>query len=227
MRLSIIIPAYNEERTVAEILYKINNTALPVEKEVIVVDDGSTDNTRDKLREAKNIIVLEHKKNTGKGAAIATALKYATGDFVIIQDADLEYDPKDYIKLLSPAMEGKAEVVYGSRNLGGKANKHSYFLYYLGGVLLSKLANLLYGTNITDEATCYKLFKKQVLDNLQLRYNRFEFCPEVTAKIARKGIEILEVPISYYPRKKNEGKKINAMDGFKAMWILLKYRFTE
>jgi dolichol-phosphate mannosyltransferase len=227
MRLSIIIPAYNEERTLAEIINKINDTTLPVEKEIIVVDDCSTDGTRDKLKDVKNIIVLEHKKNTGKGAAIATGLKCATGDFVIIQDADLEYDPKDYVSLLSPVMEGKAEVVYGSRNLGGKKNKHSYFLYYLGGVLLSKLTNLLYGTHITDEATCYKLFKKEVLDNLQLKYKRFEFCPEVTAKIAKKGIDIMEVPISYYPRKKSEGKKINAMDGFKAMWVLFKYRFTE
>ena len=161
----------------------------------------------------------------GKGHAVRTALEHSQGDIIIIQDADLEYHPKDYRKLIEPIIDGKTEVVYGSRLLGKSEPKISYMSFYLGGIFLSKLTNLLYRTNITDESTCYKVFKREVIKNLDLKCERFEFCPEVTAKISKKGVKILEVPISYTPRKKEEGKKIRWIDGLIAIWTLVKYRF--
>jgi glycosyltransferase involved in cell wall biosynthesis len=163
----------------------------------------------------------------GKGYAIRTGLNYVTGDMVIIQDADLEYDPEDYKNLIIPIMAGKAKVVYGSRNLGRGKHEKSYFSFYIGGIFLSKMANFLYRLNITDEATCYKTFRTDVIKGINLKCKRFEFCPEITAKIAKKGIKILEIPISYHPRKKSEGKKINWKDGVEAIWTLIRYRFND
>jgi glycosyltransferase involved in cell wall biosynthesis len=227
MKLSIIIPAYNEEKTILKILGRIDKVKLPWEKEVIIVDDASTDKTREILKNIKDKKVVYHNKNMGKGHAIRTALEHSHGDIIIIQDADLEYYPKDYRKLIKPIIEGKAEVVYGSRLLGKSKPKISYMSFYLGGIFLSKLANLLYRTTITDESTCYKVFKKEAIKNLDLKCERFEFCPEVTAKLSRKGVKILEVPISYTPRKKEEGKKIRGIDGLVAIWTLVKYRFKR
>ncbi len=212
MKLSIIIPVYNERKTILEILKRVekaNLSDLCVEKEIIIVDDNSTDGTREILKKlkGKNYKIIYHERNKGKGACIKTALKKVTGDYVIIQDADLEYDPEDYRKILECAMKENAQVVYGSRILNPK-NKKSSFIYYLGGRIISFLTNLLYKTKITDEATGYKLFKTELIKSLNLESDGFEFCPEVTAKIAKRKIKIYEVPINYYPRSKKEGKKI-------------------
>jgi glycosyltransferase involved in cell wall biosynthesis len=193
--------------------------------EVIIVDDGSTDGTYEAaVAAAKHgTKVLKHEKNSGKGTAIRTALAAATGDVVIIQDADLEYDPADYGLLLKPIEEGKAEVVYGSRLM--KSGARSYHRYYWGGRLVSLWTNILYGSHLTDEPTCYKVFKTKMLRSFDLRCTGFEFCPEVTAKTLLRGISILELPISYYPRRMDDGKKIRWTDGVIALWTLLKLRF--
>jgi len=227
-KLSVIIPAYNEERTIEELIKRVGAVLLSnnIEKEIIVVDDGSIDNTLNILENLKNqykLVLVKHQKNQGKGAAIRTGILKATGDFVVIQDADLEYDPNDYNKLLVPFFENKAEVVYGSRILGSK--NHGRIAFYLGGLGVTLATNIICGINITDEPTCYKVFKKDLLDSLNLETNGFEFCPEVTAKIAKRKIKIFEVPISYHPRGKSEGKKIKWRDGFIALWTLVKYRF--
>lgn len=225
MKLSIIIPVYNEKATIENLINRV--LLVPVEKEVIIVDDGSTDGTRDILKNIaigkENIKVLFQPQNKGKGYAIRRAIHEITGDVVVIQDADLEYDPMDFLKLLRIIEEGKANVVYGSRILG--KNPRSSFSFYLGGRFLSFLTNILYGTSITDEPTCYKMFKSDIIKSLDLYCNGFEFCPEVTAKLARKGIQIKEVPIKYNPRSKKEGKKIRWKDGFIAIWTLIKNRF--
>ncbi len=227
MKLSVIIPAYNEERSIKEIINRVLQANL--EKEIIVIDDGSRDKTKNildsKFGRHKNIKILHHKENKGKGAAIQSGLKYVTGDIVITQDADLEYDPKQYQKLIKPILENKARVVYGSRNLG--KNPRSYSRYYWGGKLLSWLTNLLYGSHITDESTGYKVFKTEILKNLSLKEQGFGFCPEVTAKILKKGYKILEVSISYQPRSFREGKKISWKDGLLAIFLLIKYRFID
>ncbi len=226
MKLSILIPVYNEEKSIKKIIDLVKKVDIgKVNKEIVVVDDGSTDKTLEVLKKIKNIKLIGYNKNIGKGEAIRTAIKHATGDIIIIQDADLEYDPNDYKALIKPIIEGKAKVVYGSRRLKKENKKHSGFSFYLGGISLTFIANLLYpNLHITDEPTCYKVFKADILKNLNLKCKRFEFCPEVTAKIARKGIKIHEVPISYYPRTAKEGKKINWRDGIEAVWTLLKYR---
>jgi len=218
------MPVYNEEDTIVKILNKI--TKVDMDKEIIIVDDCSTDGTREALKymNDNSIKVIYHDKNMGKGTAIRTALGYVTGDIIIIQDGDLEYEPEDYYGLSKPIIEGRADVVYGSRELL-KENKISYYRYALGGKFLSWLTNLLYRSNITDEPTCYKVFKVNILKSIDLKCKRFEFCPEVTAKILRKGIKIHEVPIRYYPRSMEEGKKIRWKDGLQAIWTLLKYRF--
>lgn len=239
MKLSIIIPVFNEEKTIEEIIKRVEAVSLPIKKEIIVVDDGSFDNTKKILKKLKkeftphlffakkgegfNFTLIEHQKNQGKGAAIKTGLSQVTGDFILIQDADLEYNPKEYSVLLAPLLKGEAEVVYGSRISG--RNRRGSWSFFWGGKILTFLANLLYGLNITDEATCYKVFKSEILKNLDLKSKRFEFCPEVTAKVAKKGIEIYEVPISYDPRKRKEGKKIKWKDGIKAILILIKFKF--
>lgn len=226
MKLSVIIPVYNEVSTIKEILKKVEN--INVNKEIIVVDDGSDDGTREILKNMNknNIVILYHEHNMGKGRAIRTALPFVTGDIIIIQDADLEYHPEEYLKLIKPIVDGKAKVVYGSRILDKKFYPVSLqnFIFYLGGRSLSLLTNFLYGSNITDEPTCYKVFKMDILKSLNLQCMGFEFCPEVTAKVLKQGIKIYEVPISAVPRSVKEGKKIRLKDWFIAAWILIKYR---
>jgi len=226
-KLSIIMPVYNERDTVVEVIRAVMEAPLTLEKELIVVDDGSTDGTREVLERVEDpaVKVVYQEQNQGKGAAIRRGLREVTGDIVIIQDADMEYDPRDYQKLVDPIVSGEAEVVYGSRQLG--KNTFSYRRYYLGGLFLSWLTNLLYGSSITDEPTCYKVFRKDVLDSINLKCKRFEFCPEVTAKVLKKGIKIVERPISYRPRSIEEGKKIRWKDGLEAIVTLLKYRFFD
>jgi len=226
MKLSIIIPAYNEEKTIEEIIKRVSRVLLPVSKEIIAVDDKSTDKTLEileGLRDKYSLVIVRHSENSGKGSAIRSGLKKASGDFVIIQDADLEYNPEDYEKLLKPFLENNAQVVYGSRIMGGK--KRGKLAFYLGGRGVTLMTNIICGINITDEPTCYKVFKKDLLDSLDLQSKGFEFCPEVTAKIAKRKIKIFEVPISYNPRGKSEGKKIKGRDRFVAIWTLLKSRF--
>ncbi|MDI6715607.1 MAG: glycosyltransferase family 2 protein [Actinomycetota bacterium] len=225
MKLSVIIPCYNEKATILEILRKVQEVSI--DKEIIIVDDGSTDGTRELLSGLSddNVKVILHEKNKGKGAAIRTGIGHASGDIIIIQDADLEYDPNDYPALVKPIENGDALVVYGSRLL--RQNNISYLRYFLGGKLITLITNLLYGTKITDEPTCYKVFRADLLKSLDLKCTRFEFCPEVTAKIAKKHIKIHEVPISYYPRSLEEGKKIGWKDGIEAILTLLKYRFRN
>jgi len=228
MKLSVVMPAYNEDRTIEEIVRKV--LAVEMEKELIIVDDGSRDRTREILREKfmdlDEINVIFHEKNSGKGAAVKTGIAAATGDMVIIQDADLEYDPNDFHKLVQPIIDGKAQVVYGSR-VKGRDFKHRYTLNLFAARLLSFMSNVLYGFNITDEPTCYKLFRADIIKSIEIKGDGFEWEPEVTAKLGKKGIAIHEVPISYYSRTIKEGKKIKWIDGVKAIWALMKYRFVD
>lgn len=223
MKLSVIMPVYNEKATLPQIIEKV--LAAPVEKELIIVDDCSTDGTREVLKNYPNIKVVLQPYNQGKGAALRAGLKEAGGDYVIIQDADLEYDPQDYIKLLAPINEGKAKVVYGSRFMG----KHSFssVSHYWGNKALSLLTTLLYGAVLTDMETCYKLIPAKFIKNLKLNANRFDFEPEITAKILKNGYKIMEVPIGYKGREFNEGKKISWKDGFAAIAALVKYKFYD
>ena len=225
MKISVLVPAYNEARTIARMLEAVYSRNPGRDLEVIIVDDGSTDGTYEAAMAAAKpgTRVFKHAKNSGKGAAIRTALAAATGDVVIIQDADLEYDPADYSLLLKPIEEGRAEVVYGSRIM--KSDARSYHRYYWGGRFVSLWTNILYGSHLTDEPTCYKLFKLPFLRSLDLKCTGFEFCPEVTAKTLKRGVKILELPINYYPRGMEEGKKIRWTDGAIALWTLLKLRF--
>jgi len=228
MKVSVIIPVYNEKETIGKIIEKVME--VPMDKEIIVVDDGSTDSTKKVLEEIikkdkEEIRVIFKKKNEGKGAAIREGLQYISGDVVVIQDADLEYEPMDFLRMLKVIKEKNAKVVYGSRVLG--KSKKSSFLFYLGGRFLSFLANILYNARITDEPTCYKMFRSEVLKSINLRCKGFEFCPEVTAKVRKKGYRIFEIPIRYTPRTIKEGKKIRWKDGLIAIWTLIKYRFID
>lgn len=226
MKLSVIIPCFNEAQHVTKVLDAISHVDIP--KEIIVVDDGSTDGTCDILQDYskdRNIVIHSSVLNFGKGTAIRVGLKYATGDIIIIQDADLEYDPKQYPKIIQPILEGKAEVVYGSRFLGEISGMK--LANRIANRILTLTANILYNAHITDEATCYKAFKADLLKTLDLKSTRFEFCPEVTAKVRKRGIAIYEVPIVYVGRDTKEGKKIRWTDAFDAMWTLLKYRFID
>lgn len=228
MKLSIIMPVYNEKNTIKEILGKVRHIDLgEIEKEIIVVDDGSTDGTSDILKyEADSSLkYVRHQQNQGKGAAVKTGLGAATGDLIIIQDADLEYDPHDYLKLINPVLKGKAQVVYGSRFTGERRNM--LFWHYVGNRLLSLITNILYNTTLSDMETGYKLFTKEALNNIKIKAKRFEFEPEITAKILKEGIRIYEVPISYTGREFSEGKKISWKDGLIALWTLIKYRFVN
>lgn len=226
MKLSVIIPVYNEKANIAAVIDAVKSVDLP--KEIIVVDDGSTDGTSDILeryRDDETIRIHSSMLNFGKGTAIRVGLKYASGDIIIIQDADLEYDPQQIPDLIEPIVQGKAEVVYGSRFRG--SIKGMKFANRLANRILVLTANILYRAGITDEATCYKAFRSDLVKSLELRCERFEFCPEVTAKLRKRGVRIHEIPIRYAGRNVEEGKKITWKDGFEALWTLIKYRFTD
>jgi len=226
-KLSVIVPVFNERNTVVEVVRRMRAVELPVDREIVLVDDGSDDGTRSVLPQLgdSTVRVVMHPRNKGKGAAVRTALETVTGDLVIIQDADLEYDPEDWPKLLAPVLKGRARVVYGSRFTGERRNM--LFLHWLGNRFLSFVTNVLYNTTLSDMETCYKLFDRRVLDGIDLRSDRFEFEPEITAKVLRQKIRIYEVPISYAGREPDEGKKITWRDGFSALWTLVKYRFVK
>jgi glycosyltransferase involved in cell wall biosynthesis len=226
-KLSVIVPVFNERNTVVEIVRRMRAVELPVEREIVLVDDGSDDGTRAVLPQLgdSTVRVVTHPHNRGKGAAVRTGLANVTGDLVIVQDADLEYDPEDWPRLLAPMLKGKAQVVYGSRFTGERRNM--LFLHWLGNRFLSLVTNVLYNTTLSDMETCYKVFDRRILDGIKLRSERFEFEPEITAKILKKRIRIYEVPISYAGREPEEGKKITWHDGFSALWTLLKYRVVD
>jgi glycosyltransferase involved in cell wall biosynthesis len=230
--LSIVIPAYNEGATIHFILDKVRAVVLPenIGKQVIIVNDCSKDNTEEAVQNyivqypETGIVYLKHEVNAGKGAALHTGVKFATGDFVIIQDADLEYDPQEYILLLKPILDGFADVVYGSRFIGGNPHRILFFWHTIGNKMLTFMSNMFTNLNLTDMETCYKLFRRETIQSLNLREKRFGFEPEITARIARiPEIRIYEVGISYYGRTYAEGKKISWKDGFRAIWCILKY----
>lgn len=227
MNLSVIIPVYNESKSILEIIKRVQATELA--NEILVIDDGSKDGTRDVLAQLNgkdNIRVVLHERNQGKGAAVRTGISAAQGDTLLIQDADLEYDPRDYKELLKPIQEGLADVVYGSRFLGGP-RRATMFWHMVANKLLTFATNILYNTILTDMETGYKVFRKSVIEGLELRANRFDFEPEFTAKILKRNVRIFEVPISFNPRDYSEGKKIKLKDAFAAVWALLKYRFMD
>lgn len=225
MKLSVIMPVYNEKNTIKDIVERVLKVGIDLE--LVIVDDCSRDGTRDVLKTISDprVKVVYHDVNKGKGSAIKTGIQYVTGDYTIIQDADLEYDPEEYHKLLSPILEGKADIVYGSRFAGRTESMSA--LHLAGNKMLTVITNLLYGTKLTDMETCYKLVKTPLLKSLKLRANRFDFEPEITAKLFKKGVRFVEVPISYVGRAHSEGKKISWKDGFAAVWTLIKYKFTD
>jgi glycosyltransferase involved in cell wall biosynthesis len=228
-KLTVVVPVYNERNTLVEVLRRMRAVELPdgIEKEIIVVDDGSTDGTRDVLRQLGDstvrIVMLD--KNEGKGAALRAGFAHATGEFVLVQDADLEYDPEDWPKLLNPVLRGRARVVYGSRFTGERRNM--LLLHWIGNRFLSMTTNVLYNTTLSDMETCYKLMERTLIDEMKLTSNRFDIEAEMSAKILKRGVRIYEVPISYSGREFDEGKKITWRDGFSALYTLIKYRFRD
>jgi glycosyltransferase involved in cell wall biosynthesis len=228
-KLSVVVPVFNERNTLVELLRRVRSVELPddIDREIVVVDDGSDDGTRDVLHQLSDstVRVVLHETNSGKGAALRTGFAHVTGDYVIVQDADLEYDPRDWSKLLEPVLRGNARVVYGSRFTGERRNM--LLLHWIGNRFLSLATNVLYNTTLSDMETCYKLIDRRLLEELTLRSKRFEIEPELTAKLLKRGVRIYEVPISYAGREFEEGKKITWRDGFSAFWTLVKYRFTD
>ena len=227
MKLSVIVPAYNEEETIDEIINRVRAVDLgDVDLEMVIVDDASTDGTPERLKTYRGeagITVLRHDSNRGKGAAIRTGLDSASGDLVVIQDADLEYDPNDYPRLIKPIIDGDADVVFGSRFAGSVQNMR--YINVVANKVLAWAATLLFGKRITDEATCYKVLATDTLRSFDLQCERFEFCPEVTAKTLRRGYRLVEVPITFRARTIETGKKIRTRDGLEAIWTLLRFRF--
>lgn len=227
MNISVIIPVFNECNTIQEIIRRVQATGIP--SEIVVVDDGSTDGTRQVLADMngkEKVRVILHEKNMGKGSAVRTGFTHATGDIILIQDADLEYDPREYPNLLKPIQEGLADVVYGSRFLGA-ARRPILFWNMVANKILTLVTNILYNNILSDMETGYKVFRKEVVDGMTLHARRFDFEPEFTAKILKRKYNIIEVPIAFYPRDYSQGKKIRMRDAFEAMWTLIKYRFTD
>lgn len=227
MKLSVLIPVYNEKATIREIIHRVQATGLV--DEIVIVDDGSKDGTRDILAEYSGqagINIILHEKNAGKGAALRTAIQAATGDIMLIQDADLEYDPREYPNLLKPIHENLADVVYGSRFLGA-SHRATLFWNMVANKLLTFMTNILYNNILTDMETGYKVFRREVVAGMKLRANRFDFEPEFTAKILKRHVRVYDVPISFNPREYSEGKKIGIWDAFEAVWALIKYRFVD
>ena len=232
MKLSVVIPAYNEERTIAEMIQRVKAVDLgAIDLEIVVVDDGSTDRTREILKTIPGIRVVLHERNSGKGAAVKSGFRTATGDIVLIQDADLEYDPQDYPALLQPIIDGRAEATMGSRfileriQFFGKGAKSPFFTHYIGNVLIVRLTNALYRHSATDYEGCYKAFSKSVVDSIPIAANGFEYDNELICKLLRRGHRIAEVPITYRPRTYEEGKKIKWQDGVRMVWTIVKWRF--
>lgn len=228
MKISVVMPVYNEIATIDEIVSRVQ--AVPIAKEIVIADDASTDGTRERLKEIdqehENIRVLYHERNRGKGAALRTGFEAVSDGVIIIQDADLEYDPREYPQLLEPILDGRADVVYGSRFLGGP-HRVLFFWHYVGNRFLTLLSNALTNLNLTDMETCYKVFRRQILDRITLKSNRFGFEPEFTAKVSKNGFRIYEVPVSYSGRLYSEGKKITWKDGVVAIFTILWFRFFD